>query len=131
VNQLQTRAQRDLALALKCVQEMHGKPAAKIYGGLCHSFPVLVRQAGLCQAVAFAVAKSSSPDSSRAQAFAALLEHLTKALEVQGNLLDTVQTANAVNYMHSTRRLLAVMVYFKRFATSILKVEAGQGEKAS
>lgn len=59
---MRTRSQRDLQEALRCVREVEGENAAvrKVYGGLCHRFPVMVYTIGLTQTLAFHEAKASS-----------------------------------------------------------------------
>jgi CRISPR-associated protein Cmr5 len=53
-----TRAQKDLVLAEELVSSLpEDRELRDIYGGLCHSFPVLVRTCGLCQALAFHTAE--------------------------------------------------------------------------
>lgn len=123
-DEFQTKAQRDLRLAAELVRELKpGSETAKIYGGLCHQFPVMVRTVGLGQALAFSAAKAAG-DGERARAHQKLLEHVGKLLEIQSGVLERVQNASAAEYMHMTRRVLSAWVYFKRFAVSVLKVEA-------
>ncbi len=121
-----TRSQRDMKLALDLVSglERADQETKNIYGGLCHNFPVMVMQSGLCQAVAFSADKASG-DGNRAKAHQKLLEHVGAILEIKGDLLPSLQTAPALTYMHHTRRVLDSWVFFKRFARSVLKVEAG------
>lgn len=123
---LQTRSQQDMKLALELVSSLErAEPEVKrIYGGLCHSFPVMVMQSGLCQAVAFSADKASG-EGSRAKAHQKLLEHVGAILGVQGRLLEEIQSTSTIQYMHHTRRVLEAWVYFKRFAVSVLKVKAG------
>ena len=133
-SQCQNRSQQDLKLAAECVSKLEPKSkVADIYGGLCHEFPVFVRNAGLCQALAFHCDKATSDKtekSDRAQAHDKLLEHVAKVLEVDKNaLLSTIQNAETREYFFYTRRILAAWVFFKRFAVSILKVETGAAEE--
>jgi CRISPR-associated protein Cmr5 len=117
---LQTRAQKDLSLALQCVRELEGKPEKEIYGGLCHKFPIMVLTAGLCQAVAFSEDKGKK-ENERGVAHQKLLEHVGRIIGVQsGNLIGHIQNADALEYMHMTRRVLESWIYFKRFAVSVL-----------
>ncbi len=117
-----SRAQTDMELAEKLVSELKGNDkAAKIYGGLCHSFPVMVRTCGLCQALAFSESKKAAGEG-RGEAHEKLLEHVAKLLDKQ-TAASAVQQMNASEYMFATRRVLAAWIYFKRFAVSILKVE--------
>ncbi len=123
----QTRAQRDLILAMELVGEVRELNAEvqRIYGGLCHNFPVMVRTCGLCQALAFSKDKSAA-DGDRATAHKLLLGHAARVLgATHGDLLDLVRSADVVTYMQQTRQLLDAWIYFKRFAVSILKAEAG------
>ncbi|MDW8108000.1 MAG: type III-B CRISPR module-associated protein Cmr5, partial [Armatimonadota bacterium] len=141
------RSQRLMGLALKLVQEVAEQysdkdhPVRRIYGGLCHNFPVLVRTCGLCQAVAFSVDKAGAADSNsndekdRAKAHHLHLQHIARVLADScdesistDNLLDRILGASLEEYIRYTRQVLAAWVYFRRFARSILKVEPG-GER--
>jgi CRISPR-associated protein Cmr5 len=130
-----TRAQRDLALAERLVSEVEAEreEVRRIYGGLCHSFPVLVRSCGLCQALAYSRAKATAGnDSPRARAHAILLQHAGILLEAPDDPLARVREADVVDTMLATRRILAAWIYFKRFAVSILKQEdARSGQEAA
>jgi len=130
-----TRAQKDLILADKLVTEVAQKDGSvqKIYGGLCHSFPVLVRTCGLCQALAFSEAKSKAgEDAGRKEAHALLLRHVAGILGMQeaatneSPALEAVRDAGVTEYMLQTRRVLSAWIYFKRFAESRLKVASAQ-----
>lgn len=125
----QTRAQRDLKLAYECVAKLEheGEELRKIYGGLCHSFPVLVRTAGLCQALAFSKSKAVG-EGDRAKAHDYLLKHVAEILSVNDALKTVRDDAKALEYMHHTRRVLESFVYFKRFAVSVLKVKGGDDD---
>lgn len=138
---MKTRAQQEMELALRRVQEVankhpEGSKVRQIYGGLCHNFPVLVRTCGLCQAVAFSVDKAgrlgSDPsagneeEKERAQAHQIHLAHVAEILGADPDkLLEAILSASVEDYMLYTRRVLSAWVYFKRFARSILKVEPG------
>lgn len=138
---MKTRAQEDLILAEKLISEVEkqypdeNNKIRKTYGSLCHSFPVMVRTAGLCQAVAFSQAKAQADDERIKKAHAILLQHVGKVLSTvepsvdQNGLLSAVRNANATTYMLYTRRLLSTWIYFKRFAESILKVKAGEDQE--
>ena len=47
-----------MQVAYNRVSEVRDMPCAKDYGRLCHNFPVMVLQCGLCQAVAFSQSKA-------------------------------------------------------------------------
>jgi len=128
--QLKTRSQHHLALALERVCQVKGESqeVSDRYGSLCHSFPVFVMTCGLCQALAFSKAKSAG-DSGLAKAHELLLRHVAAVLNLDGDLLEAVQKASATDYMFYTRQVLDAWIYFKRFAESILKVPAGEGDR--
>jgi CRISPR-associated protein Cmr5 len=122
-----TRQQRYLEIALRHVRGVkagENTQTAGIYGGLCHTFPVLVRTCGLCQAVAFAQAKAAA-NGERGRAYTRLCEHIKEQLGITENdLPSAVATAAVADYMRHTRTVLQAWVYYKRFAASILDVDA-------
>jgi CRISPR-associated protein Cmr5 len=127
-----TRAQRDLVMAERLITEVTGKDreVQKIYGRLCHSFPVLVRTCGLCQALAFSEDKatpSNGEETPRNKAHRLLLRHVAEILGVK-SALKAVRSAEAAEYMLQTRIVLGAWIYFKRFAVSILNVDSAQDE---
>lgn len=128
---MQTRAQKDMLLAERLVTEASNgdERVYKIYGGLCHNFPVLVRTCGLCQALAFHKAKAANGDD-RARAHQMLLKHVGTLLG-EPDPLDAVRRAETTDYMLHTRRALAAWIYFKRFAESILNVSSAESGKES
>jgi len=130
---VRTRAQQDLILAERLVSEVARLPEGtrKIYGGLCHSFPVLVRTCGLCQAVAFSADKATAPqgrdEKDRQRAHRLLLRHLGELVAAPGqappaDVVAVLRGCGALEYMRLTRRVLSAWIYFKRFAVSILEV---------
>lgn len=124
-----TRQQRYLTLALEHVTTVSGMPEGvrKIYGGLCHKAPVLVRTCGLCQTLAF-VAEKAGGTGDRATAYTLLRRHIAGVLGVsEDDLLDMIRAAPMLDYMRHTRTVLAAGIYYKRFAGSILKVTTAQG----
>ncbi|MBX2990247.1 MAG: type III-B CRISPR module-associated protein Cmr5 [Bacteroidetes bacterium] len=138
---MKTRAQRHLELASELVLKVAQKypqednKVRKTYGSLCHSFPVMVRTCGLCQAVAFSKAKAAGDDSRIADAHRLLLEHLGELLHAvnsaisKDDVVSPIRSASATVYMLYTRQILTSWIYFKRFAESILKVQAGENEQ--
>jgi len=116
-----TRSQQLLARALGDVQSV---PASdhKTYGSLCHRLPALVRRNGLCQTLAFLNAKK---DTKGNDAHELLLQHLATQLGVaRGDVLTSVGTAPLPLYMQQTRTVLSALIYYKRFAVSILHVDS-------
>lgn len=106
----------------------------RIYGGLCHTFPVLVRTNGLCQTLAFVAAKGASsetPTPPRAQAYRDVRDHVADILDIKkpngdrGDPLEAVRHAELTEYLRYTRTILDAWVYYRRFADSVLEVKAG------
>jgi CRISPR-associated protein Cmr5 len=122
-----TRSQEDLLLAERLVTEAAALKGDgyRIYGGLCHSFPVLVQTCGLCQALAFHQSKAAG-EGDRAKAHSMLLKHVGVLLHTDGDVLAAVRGASVTEYMLRTLRVLAAWIYFKRFAVSVQQVGRGQ-----
>jgi CRISPR-associated protein Cmr5 len=95
------------------------------YGSMAHRFPVLVRQAGLMQALAFVETRGKAPHKQ-------LLEDLAQVMSYQSTdkLVGRCREAPIVEYMWLTRQTLSALEWFKRFAESVLKVEAGMDKEA-
>ncbi len=135
---MKTYSQQAMEQALELVREVSDKndTVKRIYGGLCHEFPVLVRTCGLCQAIAFCADKAQSDEKARAQAYQHMLQHVGKILGIETDgrggaddpILKAILNANALQYMLYTRRVLQAWVYFKRFAVSVLGVKSGGDE---
>lgn len=135
---MKTKSQADFELAEALVSGVKAKDTGlqESYGRLCHNFPILVLQCGLCQAVAFSKSKSVEKASEPlGKAHALLLQHLgslLKSVDARIDLSDPVEqirTADAIMYMLYTRRVLSTWVYFKRFAVSILGVKGGDDDR--
>lgn len=127
-----TRSQKAMGRALDDVGAMtgqHSDTTKKTYGGLCHAFPILVRQNGLGQALAFIEVKATSGnDQDRKAAYAVLQRHIAGMLgvAVPEQLLNHVRNVDARQYLHETRVLLDAWIYYKRFATSLLNVTSAE-----
>lgn len=107
--------------AAERVQQVENLPFKKEYGALCHNFPVMVRQCGLAQAVAFSLAKAGD-DSKLAQAHKRVCEDVKALL---GYRAAEVHTKEMMDYLLATRRVLKAWIFYKRFAESLLHVKAG------
>ncbi len=94
--------------------------ARKEYGSMAHKLPVLVRQAGLVQALVFVATRGKGKDSQKE-----FLEHLAQTMGAGsfGDLLDQVRTAPLVEYMLLTRQTLWALEWYKRFAQSVLGID--------
>jgi CRISPR-associated protein Cmr5 len=118
-----TRSQSFLSTAAARVQKIKDDPSTqpwqKTYGGLCHSFPVLVRTAGLAQAIAFHESKKEGRPAHKQ-----LLDDFAVLMEENQPGFD-IAAASLSDYMQATRLVLSAWVFYKRFAKSILDVDAG------
>jgi CRISPR-associated protein Cmr5 len=94
------------------------------YGSMAHALPILIRQAGLAQALSF-VATRKSEGQKR------LLEDLN--LVVNSLFADTSartldkrarEESGLLEYQLLTREVIANLVWFKRYAVSFLDVDA-------
>jgi len=99
------------------------KPLAKKYGTMALKLPILVRTAGLCQALHFV--RSRKDDGSPR-----LLDHLADQLRrVDGKIEDgaslcaQVRAAELRHYLHLTREATATLQWYARLAQSVLKIE--------
>lgn len=116
----QTRA----VLAYRHVQEIAADASmAPKYGVMALKLPILVRTAGLCQALHFVQSRG-------APAHAALLWHLAQQLKrVDPQIADAdslcrqVREAKMQAYLHLTREAAATLQWYARLAQSVLKVE--------
>lgn len=121
---MKIRSQEDLKTAYRLVASIGGKSkdVKDAYGSLCHSFPILVRQCGLAQALAFSESKKGGK-TAVAQAHAILLDHVKDILDLTVDPVQQIQTDDALTYIYRSRRVLHIWIYFKRFAVSILDVK--------
>jgi CRISPR-associated protein Cmr5 len=125
----QTREQKRAHISFQQVQALQNESEAKrkAYGRVCHKLPVLIRQAGLVQALAFIQAKAKDGNER-------ILDHLAAALHqaqvlpagTRDALLNTARTAEMGPYVYLTREVQALLLWHKRYAQSVLGVEAGE-----
>jgi len=115
---LQQRYAQQVYQKVKWVEQNWSSQQGKEYGTMALKLPVLVRQAGLVQALTFVAARGK--DSQKR-----LLEDLAGVLGFNSgdNLLQQAQQAQLEDYMYLTRQVLWALEWFKRFAQAILKVE--------
>ncbi|NUM45120.1 MAG: type III-B CRISPR module-associated protein Cmr5 [Anaerolineales bacterium] len=91
----------------------------KRYGSMAHKLPILVRIAGLAQALAFVESRGKEP-------YQKLLSHLASVV-IDGNkddLLKQSREADLQQYTYLTRKTMLALTWYKRFAQSVLKIEA-------
>jgi CRISPR-associated protein Cmr5 len=102
------------------------------YGALAHKLPVLIRTAGLAQALTFLDAKAKDEQEKQGQqspnAYRQLLTDLAKTMkkDTKDALLERAREAELTEYMLLTRQALAALLWYKRFAQSLLDVTDAQ-----
>lgn len=129
---MQTRDQK-LALAvyervLAIDTEERKKPEKerttyKPYGSMAHKLPILIRTAGLAQALAFVEARGKEPHKMLLKDLAAVVGN--------PNLVADSRKAHLGEYMRLTQHTLAALLWFKRYAQSVLGVQQGEEPEES
>ena len=92
----------------------------KQYGSIAYTLPILVRTAGLAQALAFVESKSKKQTP-----YAHLLDHLAEVVinDKDGTkLAEKSRDAGLQEYMYLTRRTMLALKWCKRFAESELGI---------
>lgn len=90
------------------------------YGSLAHKLPILIRTAGLAQALAFVAASKSKAADQILTDLAA-----TIGLDSKQTLLAQsrgTEQSSLQDYLLLTQQTLRALLWYKRFAQSILKV---------
>lgn len=88
------------------------------YGGMAHELPILVRTAGLAQALGFVESRGSEDQK-------LLLKHIAEVVGLtEHKLLEQSRESDLHEYMKLTREVLEALVWYKRFAKSLWGVEA-------
>lgn len=151
---MKTREQRYALRTMTRMEAVVQQPQAvkTQYGALCHKLPVLIHSAGLVQALAFLYSRTPEPSRTAqspgktarndedlqrmSSAHHQLLMDLAWVLADDdhgcsaGELLVRAQTVHLTEYMQLTRLSLAALVWFKRYAQSLLQVEASDADDA-
>lgn len=97
----------------------------KKYGSLALKLPVLIRTAGLAQALAFAEVRGEAAGKR-------LLDHIAAVVGVSGGrdrLLEQAREVELVGYMDLTRRILAALTWYGRFARAVWGIEPDADEE--
>jgi len=119
---MQTREQIFAAKVYKQVSKM--KPSsdeAKSYGSMAHKLLILIRTAGLAQALSFVDARGKENGPTHR-----LLDDLAFTVD-KGNrkaLLASARNAHLSEYMLLTQHVMDALLWYKRFAQSVLGVKA-------
>jgi len=117
---MQTRDQTYAADVYKKVTEVK-KNAEEVdrnrYGAMAHQLPILIRAAGLAQALAFLESRDTKGHKQ-------LLIDLTATVgKPAGTLTASARGAEMSEYMNLTRQIMTALLWYKRFAQSILDIK--------
>ena len=90
------------------------------YGSMAHKLPILIRTAGPAQALAYIEARGK-PEHKR------LLNDLALTLDKQSRetLAEAAMNAELSEYIYLTQQALSALLWYKRFAQSVLDVQPG------
>ena len=114
-----TRNQR---FAVKVFEKVEKVPAneKQKYGTMAQKLPVLIRTAGLAQAISFLQVKAKSDSGNKL-----LLEHLAQVVEdnTVEVFAENCRKAKLNEYLQLTQNTLAALLWFKRFSVSVLGVK--------
>lgn len=126
MNRDQRRAQSAFTQVSTLAADKHKK-----YGVLALKLPFLIRSSGLAQALAFTDQKASAAN-------VPLLDHLAltigsatgQATLTRAQLLERSRTEpDPASYLMLTREALLAASWYKRLASSMLKVESGEDDQ--
>jgi CRISPR-associated protein Cmr5 len=101
------------------------KPDKVKYGAMAQKLPVLIRTAGLAQAISFLEAKSKKESEKMNKQ---LLDDLSETVgEImrfdKGTFAEKCRADKLTAYLQLTQNTLAALLWFKRFSVSVLEVE--------
>lgn len=116
---MKTRDQEYASVAVKkvsAVKENLNEDDCNRYGAMAHQLPILIRSAGLAQALAFLETRDTHGHQQ-------LLNDLAATVGLSGTLVQKARTLPLNEYMHLTRQVMAALLWYKRFAQSILDIK--------
>ena len=111
---MQTRDQKYALDVYKRVSQVK-KEDRDSYGGMAHKLPILIRTSGLAQALTYVESRGNPAQKQ-------LLSDLAATLQTP-NLTTTAITAQLADYMYLTQQTMAALLWYKRFAQSVLDVK--------
>jgi CRISPR-associated protein Cmr5 len=114
---MQTRDQKYAVAIAEQVQQVKedDKATYRKYGVMCHKLPILIHTAGLAQALAFV-------ESRKEPIYKTFLTHLGDTVG-EKDVAIKARTVELNDYMRLTAQIMAALVWYKRFAQSILGVD--------
>jgi len=102
---------------VSAVKETASEVDRNRYGAMAHQLPILIRSAGLAQALAFLETREFIGHQ-------LLLNDLAATVGLPDTLVQRARVAPLEEYMHLTRQVMAALLWYKRFAQSILDIKA-------
>jgi CRISPR-associated protein Cmr5 len=123
---MQTRDQKyaiDAYTNVTTIKENKNEKTARKYGVMSHKLPILIHTAGLAQALAFVESRGAKDGI-----YKKFLDDLGKTIE-EKTIVAKAREANLNDYMRLTAQVMAALVWYKRFAQSILDVDASATEE--
>lgn len=99
----------------------------KSYGVIAHKLPILIRTAGLAQALVFIISRGKNKDSSKEDEFKLFLKHLSTTINFTcepEQFVCRIIDLDLTEYMYRTQQVLDALLWYKRFAQSELDVDS-------
>jgi len=111
---------RDQEYAISAFERVSivSKNEKETYGAMAHRLPILIRKAGLAQALSFVEAKAADKP-----AYRSLLADLKATVRRNENLATLARSAELEDYMLLTKQIMDALLWYKRFAQSILGID--------
>ena len=101
------------------------------YGIMALKLPILVRTAGLCQALHFVQSRGTPPHDALLGHIAEQLKRVDARIDDADTLCRQVREAKMQLYLHLTREATATLQWYARLAQSVLKVERTSKEDSN
>src|SRR5437667_11695204 len=117
---MKTRDQEYAISAYKAVSTVsrERKQFYEPYGAMTHKLPILIRKAGLAQALSFVEAKATDES-----AYRSLLADLKATVGRSENLATLARSVELEDYMLLTKQVIDALLWYKRFEQSILGID--------
>ena len=118
---MQTLQQQLAVQALEHIKKVEIEDRSK-YATMAHKLPILIRSAGLIQALGFVKARGSKSQSQ-------LLDHVAAAIQIHGitdgdSLISECRKAPLEQYIFLTKRVMMALLWYKRFVESEFGISA-------
>jgi CRISPR-associated protein Cmr5 len=121
---MNTREQRYAAAIFSQVSNLPVEPPSyrTKYGSMAHKLPVLIRTAGLAQALAFVDARGGPEHHLLLDHLAQVLGHSNRARLLSMSRGEIEGPTSLSQYMRLSQQALDALLWYKRFAQSVLGV---------